>query len=237
MTREAELSRTFVEMADTLVGDFDVIDFLHNLAGRCVQLLDVDAAGLMLADQGGNLRVVASSSEQARLLELFEVQAEEGPCLECFRTGTPVIEERIETSDRWPRFRERALEAGFRSVQAEPMRLRDQVLGALNLFRTREGGLPAEDISISRALAGVASIGLIQERALREARVLADHLQTALNNRVIIEQAKGVLAERMELDMSAAFERLRRHARNHNQRLAQVARDVVDGVLPSSHLR
>ena len=103
--REQMLAATFVELADTLVADFDVVDFLHGLADRCVRLLEVDAAGLMLADQRGSLRVVASSSEQARLVELFQLQHEEGPCLECFQTGLPVSEPDLAAArQRWPSF-------------------------------------------------------------------------------------------------------------------------------------
>ena len=236
MTRETELSQTFVELADTLTKDFDVVDFLHTLSGRCVDLLDVDAVGLLLADQSGKLRVVAASDEQAHLLELFEAQNEEGPCLDSYRSGEPVIEERLETAEQWPRFREQALELGFRSVQSEPMRLRDEVIGAFNLFRKREGRLPDDEVPIVRALADVATIGLLQERALREARGVAGQLQEALNNRVIIEQAKGVLAERMTVGTDTAFEFLRQYARSRNLRLAHVARDLVEGKLDPAEL-
>lgn len=227
--REARLSQTLVELADTLVRDFDVVDFLHTLARSAVELLDVDAAGLVLADQSGRLRVVASSSEEARLLELVEVQNDEGPCLDCYRTGTPVVEEQLDSTDRWPRFRQEALASGFHSVEAAPMRLRDEVIGALNLFRRSSGRLSDTDSAIGRALADVATIGLLQERSVREARVLAEQLQTALNSRVVIEQGKGVVAERGGLSMESAFEVLRTYARNHNRRLAEVALDIIEG--------
>jgi transcriptional regulator with GAF, ATPase, and Fis domain len=229
-----DFGTTLVELADTLVKDFDVVDFLHTLTQRCVDLVDVDAAGLALADHSGILRVVAASSEQARLLELFEVQNEEGPCLDSYRTGKVIVEEQLDASDRWPRFGEQALADGFRSVQAVPMRLRDEVIGALNLFRLARGRLSDQESSICRALADVATIGLLQERAVREARVLAEQLQAALNSRVVIEQAKGVLAQQVHVEMGVAFELLRGFARAHNRLLADVARDLVEARLSAS---
>jgi transcriptional regulator with GAF, ATPase, and Fis domain len=231
-----DLGATLVELADTLVKDFDVVDFLHTLTQRCVDLVDVDAAGLALADHSGMLRVVAASNEQARLLELFEVQNEEGPCLDSFRTGHVVVEERLDTAVRWRRFKTEALGAGYHSVHAVPMRLREDVIGALNLFRVPPGLLSEDDAAICRAMADVATIGLLQERAVREARVLAEQLQVALNSRIVIEQAKGVLAEQLHIEMGAAFDLLRGFARTNNQRLAGVARDLLDARISASQL-
>jgi len=238
MTREALLVQTMVELADTLVDAFDVVELLTRLADRCVEVLDVSAAGLMLARPGGgDLHVVASSSDAMRVLELFELQAEEGPCPDCYRTGEPVLNEDLTTVDgRWPRFAPRALEAGFRSVHALPMRLRRQTIGALNLFRATEGGLDDADVLAAQALADVATIAILQQRAAVEAKVLNEQLSQALNTRVVIEQAKGVLAERTNLDMEQTFNRLRAHARNHNLRLADVAQGVIDGTLPTGSL-
>ena len=228
--REQMLAATFVELADTLVADFDVVDFLHGLADRAVQLLDVDAAGLMLTDQRGSLRVIASSSEQARLVELFQLQHDQGPCLECFQTGVPVAEPDLAAaSRRWPSFAPAAMEAGFASVQALPMRLRDEVIGAMNLFTQTPGRLDETGLRVGQALADVATIGLLQERNLRHQEVLAEQLQGALNSRVVIEQAKGVLAERLSLDMGQAFEQLRGQARLQNRRLTELAGTVADG--------
>jgi transcriptional regulator with GAF, ATPase, and Fis domain len=228
--REQLLATTFVELADTLVDDFDVVDFLHGLADRCVRLLDVDAVGLMLADQRGSLRVVASSSEQARMVELFQLQYEEGPCLECFQTGLPVSEpDLVAARPRWPLFATAAVDGGFAAVQALPMRLRADVIGAMNLFMHAPGQLDETGLRVAQALADVATIGLLQERNLRHQEVLAEQLQGALNSRVAIEQAKGVLAERLSLDMGRAFELLRRQARIKNRRLAELATAVADG--------
>ncbi len=234
-SREAALARTFVDLADSLVADFDVIEVLTRLADRCVEVLDVGAAGLMLVGPDGDLRVMASSSEAMRVLELFELQAQEGPCLDCHRTGRPVSDPDLTAADsRWPRFAAEALAAGFLSVQALPMRLRGSVVGALNLFHLEPGEMRPADIEVAQALADVATIAILQHRAAQEAQVLNEQLNQALNTRIVIEQAKGMTAERLGLDMEAAFRRLRNHARNHNLRLADVARDVIaDDVAPA----
>jgi GAF domain-containing protein len=224
------LSDTFVELTDTMVAGFDVIDFMHMLTDRSVQLLDVAAAGLLLADPRGELRVVAASSEAARLLELFQLQSDQGPCLECFRSGQPVQEADLATAaQRWPRFAPAAQDVGFGAVQALPMRLREQVIGALNLFRAGPGAFNPADIRIGQALADVATISLLQERSMRHTETLNEQLQTALNSRVIIEQAKGKLAERLGLDMEQAFNLLRDYARTSNRRLSDLAQAFVSG--------
>jgi GAF domain-containing protein len=223
------LSDTFVDLADTMVAEFDVIDFLHMLADRSTRLLAVSAAGVLLADPRGQLRVAAASTDAAGLVELFQIQNDQGPCLDCFRTGQPASAADLAGPDqRWPRFAAAATQAGFVAVHAVPMRLRDQVIGALNLFSTGTGPLGEADLRIAQALADVATIGLLQERNVRRAETLAEQLQAALNSRVVIEQAKGSLAERLGLDMDQAFALLRNHARNTNQRLTDVARQVID---------
>jgi transcriptional regulator with GAF, ATPase, and Fis domain len=222
------LSDTFVDLADTMVADFDVLDFLHLLTDRTVRLLAAGAAGVVLADPRGELRVAAASSEQAELLELFQLQNDQGPCLECFRTGRPVTATDLAGPDRrWPRFAQAATQAGFATVEALPMRLRDQVIGALNLFRAEPGPLDPADLRIAQALADVATIGLLHERNVRRREAVAEQLQAALNSRVVIEQAKGKLAERLGLDMDRAFTMLRDYARTTNQHLTDVARDFV----------
>jgi GAF domain-containing protein len=224
------LSETFVELTDTMVADFDVIDFLHVLTDRSVQLLDVSAAGLLLADPRGELRVVAASSEAARLVELFQLQNQQGPCLDCFRAGQPVTAADLAAAEqRWPRFAAAALQAGFGAVQALPMRLREQVIGALNLFRADAGAFAPEDVRVAQALADVATISLLHERNVRRTDTLNEQLQTALNSRVVIEQAKGKLAERLGLDMDQAFGLLREYARARNLRLSDLAQAVIDG--------
>ena len=228
--RERLLAAAFVELADTLVTDFDVPDFLHGLADRCVQLLGADAAGLMLADQRGRLEVIASSSEQMRLVELFQLQNDQGPCLECFQVGQPVHEADLAAAGRrWPLFAPAATGAGFAAVQAIPMRLRDEVIGAMNLLMRAPGRLDETGLQVAQALADVATIGLLHERNLRHQEVLAEQLQGALNSRIAIEQAKGVLSQQFGLDMDQAFRLLRDQARGQNRRLAELATAVADG--------
>ncbi len=229
---DERLAQTFVELADTLVTDFDLMDFLYTLTERCVELLEVDAAGLLLADDRGALRLVAASTEQARVAELFQIQNDEGPCVECFRSGQPVIIGDISASavaKRWPRFGPAALQMGFAGVHAIPMRLRDQVIGTLNLFRSAPDGLDQPVARAARALVDVATIGILQERAVRQQELVAEQLQAALHSRVTIEQAKGVLAERHHVTPDQAFLILRRYARNHNRPLTVLAGDVVHG--------
>jgi GAF domain-containing protein len=224
------LSDTFVDLADTMVADFDVIDFLHLLTDRTVLLLAASAAGVVLADPRGELRVAAASSEEAGLVELFQLQNDQGPCLDCFRTGRSISAADLTGPDqRWPRFAQAATQAGFRTVEALPMRLRDQVIGALNLFRAEPGRFETADLRIAQALADVATIGLLHERNVRRSETVAEQLQAALNSRVMIEQAKGKLAERYGIDMDRAFTMLRDYARNTNQHLTDVARDFVTG--------
>jgi GAF domain-containing protein len=226
---EIRLADVFVEMADTLVDDFDVIDFLHVLTERCVQLLGISAAGLLLTDQRDALQVVAASSERTRLLELFQLQTAQGPCLDCFRTGQPVSVADLTTAGGWPRFTAAAAEVGFAAVHAVPMRLRNEVIGALNLFDTNPGALDEGKLRIGQALADVATIGLLQQRAIRRRDALTEQLQIALNSRIMIEQAKGVIAERLHLDVDKAFTLLRSSARGRNRRLSDLAQAVVDG--------
>lgn len=237
MNREALLAGTLVKLADSLVADFDVVELLTLVTDRCVEVLDVGAAGLMLVAPEGDLRVMASSSETMRVLELFELQSEEGPCLDCYRTGAPVVNQDLATVDgRWPRFAAEALAVGFQSVHALPMRLRGAVIGALNLFHFQPGPMKVEDIEAAQALADVATIGILQHRAVIEAQLLNEQLSYALHSRVVIEQAKGMIAEREGVNMEEAFARLRRHARNHNLRLVAVAGKVIDGTLTAAAL-
>lgn len=233
------LPQTMVELADTLVADFDLVEFLHTLTDRTVPLLGASAAGLLLADPDGHLRVVAASSEQARLLELFQLQADQGPCLDCYRSGRPVAVSDLKNATAWPLFIDRACEAGFAAVQALPMRLREQIIGALNLFRSSPGAFHPGDIRMGQAMADIATIGLLHERTTRYNETLNEQLQVALNSRVIIEQAKGKLSERLQMDTDAAFNILRNYARSRNLKLSEVARAFVTGAdsLPGIGIR
>jgi GAF domain-containing protein len=231
-TVDERLAQVLVELADTLVAGFDLMDFLHTLTERCVELLEVDAAGLLLADSGGILRLVAASTQQARVVELFQIQNDEGPCLDCYRTGQVVVVSDIRADPaaaRWPQFAGAAAEMGFAGVHAIPMRLRDQVIGTLNLFQIGPDGLNQAGSVAARALVDVATIGILQERALHQQEVVAGQLQVALNSRVLIEQAKGILAERLRTTPDDAFFILRRYARGHNRPLTELAGDVIQG--------
>ena len=228
---ERQLAEAFVELADTLVDDFDVMDFLHQVTVRCAQVLGVSAAGVLLTDQRGALRVVAASTEQTRLLELLQLQTDEGPCPECFHTGRPVpVADLSAAADRWPRFaaaaRDDRLRLGPRPADAPAHRRHRRAQPVRHRSPARS---TSDTIRLGQALADVATIGLLQARAIRHRETLAEQLQTALNSRIIIEQAKGVIAERRGLDMDEAFTLLRDTARRHNRRLSELARAVVDG--------
>jgi transcriptional regulator with GAF, ATPase, and Fis domain len=226
---EIALADVFVELADTLVDDFDVMDFLHVLTQRCVEVLGISAAGLLLADGHGTLQVIAASSERTRLLELFQVQTDQGPCLDCYATGQPVSETDLPSAVRWPRFTAAAAEVGFAAVHAIPMRLRTQTIGALNFFTVNAGPIDEATLRVGQALADVATIGLLQQRAIHDRDTLTEQLQTALNSRILIEQAKGFLAERLHVTVDQAFVLLRQEARSRNRRLSDLAQAVVDG--------
>jgi GAF domain-containing protein len=230
MNRQTRLAEVFVELADTLVEQFDVIEFLQMLAERSVELLEADASGLMLADERGSLQLVASTTEKMRVLELFELQLQEGPCYDCWTTGQPVTNVALAAAlDRWPRFTVAAIEAGYGSTHALPMRLRGRVIGALNLFHTAEQPMLADDLALGQAMADVATIGLLHERTLQVQTTLSEQLQTALHSRVLIEQAKGVLSARAGVGIDAAFLQMRGHARRNGVLLTEVAQAVVDG--------
>ena len=234
--REQSLIAAFVRLADTLVADYDVIELFHGLCADCVELLGADAAGLLLTDQRGALQVVSASTEAANLLELFQLQAEQGPCLDCFHTSAQVQARDLETDTRWPRFSARAAENGFRAVHALPMRLRGQTIGALNLFHRSRLAMASDELAVGQALADVATIAILSDRNTRERERLTEQLQAALTSRVVIEQAKGILAERGGIGLDDAFARLRNHARSTQRRLSDLARAITDNGLDTTSL-
>lgn len=225
---QRQLATAFAELTDTLVDGFDIIDFLHMLAGRAAALTSAGLAGIVLGDQRDRLRPVAASSEQPRLVELFELQSEEGPSHDCFVSGRPVHDARLDDG-RWPRFAPAAREAGFTVADALPLRLRDRTLGALNLFRNGSGGLGLDDAVLAQSLADIATLGILAERAVTERETLAEQLQGTLNGRILVEQAKGVLAERHGWSMDEAFAGLRRAAHEREMPLRELAAAVVAG--------
>jgi GAF domain-containing protein len=235
--REEWLASTLVELADTLVAEFDLVDFLSMLAERSVELFGAVEAGLMLADPNGELRFMAASSERTKILELFELQNSEGPCLDCFRSGEQVVNQRLgDPPDRWPRFSVEALAAGFVSVHALPLRVRGKCIGAINLFHATARRLDPVDVLLGQAMADIATIGILQERTINEAAVLAEQLGRALDSRIILEQAKGRLAERNGVDVDQAFALLRAYSRGHNRRLADVTAAFLSGELDADEL-
>ncbi|RJT75127.1 ANTAR domain-containing protein [Arthrobacter cheniae] len=231
-TRASRVSAAFVKIAQTLVDDYDVLDLLHTLVEECVDLLDATAAGLLLAGPDGVLQVMASTSEESHLMEILQQDSGAGPCVDCYVTGVPVtIRDIAGTEDRWPEFKELAAAQGYQSVHAFPMRVRGKAIGAMNLFRTETGEMSEEDIAIGQALADVSTISILQERTIREAATVNDQLQRALNSRVLVEQAKGMVAHTSNVNTNEAFQLLRTHARSHNTSLRDTAEAVLSRTL------
>lgn len=231
-TRDAQsLAGAFVELAHSLVDSYDVQDLLRVLCDRSMELLNASAVGLMVVDESGDLKTIVSSSERAQVLEVLQLQSREGPCLDCFRSGTQIRADDLTAhKDRWPQFVTAALDIGFRSAYAVPMRLRGTAIGGMNLFSNGSGseGLQVSDLPLAQALADVASIALVQARVGHRQEELTRQLQTALDSRVVIEQAKGMIAGELDMDLQAAFELLRSNARRTNRRLSELAGDVAE---------
>lgn len=228
-SRETKIINAFVKVTDTLIADFDVVDLLHTLVGECIGLVDTDAGGLMLADSLGELQLVASTSEQADFVETMQLTAGDGPCVECFVTGTPVAVADIEQSgSQWPTFQTAALGQGFHSLHATPLRLRGKVIGTINLFSKSVGELSPRNAAVVQALADVATLSIMQEHLVRESNIVAEQLQRALDSRILIEQAKGVISQLGSMDMQDAFEALRSYARSNNLSLRLVAEGVTN---------
>ena len=238
--RDEWLADTLVVLADTLVADFDVVEFLSMLTQRIAELLDAAEVGLLLAEPQGHLRLMAATTERMRLMDLFELQSNEGPCLDSYRSGTGIVNISLDDSaavDRWPAFTPTARAAGFRMVHALPMRLRDQVIGAANVFHASRVVISGHDTHLAQALVDAATIGILQARAIEHGSVVSEQLQQALNSRVLIEQAKGVVSQGAQVDMTTAFELLRGYARDNRLGLALVAGKVIDRSLPVETLR
>ncbi|GAA2888266.1 hypothetical protein Acy02nite_81530 [Actinoplanes cyaneus] len=227
MSREQAIAEAFVELSDTLVADIDVVEFVRLLAGRCAQLLDVQVAGVLVADQHGVLRLTAASSEYRRLLHLFEIEA--APCTDSFITGEVVAVLDLPTGGGlWPQFTRQAAAAGFGSIYALPMRLRGEVIGVLALLRRQVEPLADADIRLGQALTNVTTVGLLQHRTLAQRLVLGEQLRHVLNSRVLIEHAKGIVAERLNIDIDTALDELLRHSERLGRPLGEIARAVLD---------
>ena len=235
--RERSVSAAFVSIANSLADGYDAVDLFTGLTMHCAHLLDVASAGLLLADGRGVLHLMAASSDATHDLETFQLQREQGPCLDCYHAGSPVlVPDLSQERSRWPVFVPAATAAGFASVHAVPMRLRDVRLGTLGLFSTQVGALNADDLDLAQALAHVASVALVADKALSDKAAINEHLQHALESRVILEQAKGVLVERGGLQMGEAFAALRHYSRDHNQKLRDLAHLLVSRELPAAQV-
>lgn len=232
LSREQRINNAFVTVADTLIADYDIIDLLHNLVEVCTSVLDVAAGGLLLVDDNGDLQLLASTSEKADFVEIMQLGAGVGPCLDCFSTGVAVsVADIASDGGPWPVFQAAAIKQGFAAVFATPLRLRGQVLGAMNLFRNEIGELNAPDAAVAQALADVATIGILQERSIRETAIVTGQLQRALSSRILIEQAKGVLSAAGLMDVDEAFQSLRSYARRNNLTISAVAEGVTGRTL------
>ena len=237
MTREEQIIATFVELADTMLEDFDIVEFLHRLLERAVELLSCAEAGLLLANAEGALQVMASSSQRSEALELLQSESGRGPCVESYLGSQTVFSEDLEMDrKRWPVFAEAALGSGIGSVHSIPMRVQGETIGTFNLFRSKVGRIGPHDLPLGQGLADISAVAILQERATRERRGIVQQLEHALGSRVLIEQAKGILAERAHASIDAAFLGIRAYSRSHNRRLIEVAGDIVENRLDTSDL-
>jgi GAF domain-containing protein len=236
-TREEKINDAFVRVAGTLVESYDVLDLLSTLLHTCTELLGIQAGGILIADGSGQLELVASTSEEAEIVEIMIVAAGAGPCVDCFDTGAVVSVPDIDADpDSWPRFRRSALEQGFRAAHATPLRLHGEVIGAMNLLSTHPGPLSDRDAKLAQALADVATVGILHERSFRNPGIVSAQLHFALDTRILVEQAKGVLAEVRSCTMTEAFSALRAYARQHGVTLRTAAEGVVNRTIPAESL-
>lgn len=234
ISRESRLGTTFVKLADTLVNDFKVPDLLHELAETCVELLDTDAAGILLASPTGGLHQAGSSDADGALLAVLDVMHDRGPGVVSHATGSVVDVADVTADHRWADIAPTCALADYRAVTAVPLSLRHESIGALVMFRTTTGRMDPTDLEIAQALADVASIGLVQARLLRETQIVAEQLEHALESRVVIEQAKGIIAEQGQVAVDVAFGMFRSYARSHQRSLTDVATDIVAGTLTAA---
>lgn len=228
-SREARLNTALIAAADTLITDFDVLELLHTLVERCTSIIDIDAGGLMLVDGNGQLQLMTSTSTTADLVEIVQLNADRGPCIDCFTTGTAVSVPNIQHTDgRWPEFQKAAMQNGFFSAHATPLKLHGRVIGTMNLFANKRGALTEHDVAVAQALSDVVTIGILQEQVVRDGNILAAQLNRALDSRILMEQAKGIVSQTVSLTMDQAFAAIRTHARNNNLTIRAVAAGIND---------
>lgn len=226
--REHDIIDTFVALSDTLVEDYDVVDLMQTLVEHSATLFDAVSAGLVLVNPSGTLDVIASTDEDTRLIELMQLQSGQGPCIRCIQTGQPVIvPDAWALTNQWADFRRTSIELNLRAAHCVPMRLRGTTIGSLNLFRAQPGHLDTDDITVIQAFADVATIAVLQQRALEESSIIQQQLQHALDSRIIIEQAKGIIAYTHNTDIDHAFQILRDHARATSTPITDVARRIL----------
>jgi GAF domain-containing protein len=233
LQRERDVVQAFVSLVDSLLDDFDIVELLTTLTERCAQLLDVATAGLLLADAQGELHLMAATSRRTHDLEIFQLQSDQGPCLDCYRSGAPVSVANLAESDRWPLFVAAATEAGFASVHAVPMRAMNSVLGALGLFGTAAGALSDHDLDVAQALAHVATVAILQNQRTVDTTVISPGLRNALLSRITVDQATGFVYERTGLSMDDSFRRLRDYAHRHRKHLTEISRQLLDPNAPT----
>lgn len=229
--REAEIATTLIRLADTIVDGFDRYELLHDLSVSCARLLDADAAGVSIAD-GRRLQFVVATSEDMATVERFQADHRQGPCFDAYLTGQHVSTPDLRaTARRWPRWTRQALALGFAAADAFPLRLGEQTVGALDVYATQTRTLSPDDVALGAAFAHMAAIGLVHEQAIAEHRNVQAQLQHALDNRISIEQAKGIVAERLQIPVSQAFDLIRRFSRSHNVKVVKTSRQIVNGEL------
>jgi len=236
MSRQQHVVRVFLELADTLVEDFDVIDFLHQMTVRCRELLEVSDAAVFLSHSESRLHSPAPCTSGPLLQRVLEAACGQGPAVDAHRTARPVtVRDPADAAARWPQFAPRLRQAGYVRATALPMRLREENLGSLLLLHTGDLPLTAEDLGLAQAFADAAAIGLVHARTISRQHAVNEQLHTALQSRIVIEQAKGILAARCGVTLNQAFEAIRRYARHHRILLRNVARDVIDtGLTPAA---
>lgn len=226
--RETWLAETLVELADTSASEFVDTEYLRTLASRLRILLAPAEIGLIIGAERGRPRLAAATSDRTRDLVTFELQHDDGPCVRAYRNGETVLNQDVSGAEQpWPRFAEKARAVGVRFASALPMRRHADIVGAVGILDARGSTVSAQDIALARTLAEAATIGLRQQRALEVSTQRSTQLQHALDSRIVIEQAKGMVAARLGLSLGEAFGLLRDHSRQHNERLAEVAAKVI----------
>lgn len=228
MVDQALFLRVLSEFARTLVVHYEISEVLYQLADRTTELLGVAGAGVCLGEEG-HLRFVTGVNEATVRVEQAQERVQEGVCVEAFQTGKPVaVPDLALIGDKWTDFRAEARSVGVSAVVGIPMRLDDEVLGAVNIYATEARQWSDDDIATAQVLADMATSYLVNASELEKSRRTAEQLQEALQSRIVIEQAKGVLSAERRIPIDEAFEALRAHARSHSANLRAVAEAVVN---------